>query len=271
MSDAAGLKQFMSAWAEITQGASKPSIPPVWHRELLMARDPPRITCNHYEYEQVPNITEEETTNMVHRSFFFGPTDIDAIRRLVPFRECTTFDAITSCYWYCRMKALQLEDEEEVCMMCLVNARARFNPPLSVGYYGNCLAFPAAVTTAGKLCKNPFGDVVDLIRKTKNKVTEEYMHSVADHMVIKGRCLFTARKSCFVSDLTRAKLREVNFGWGEALYGGVARGGAGLYSGVTFIIPCKNAKGEEGVVLPICLPMEAMKRFTKVLDDMLGK
>ncbi|KAK2365134.1 benzyl alcohol O-benzoyltransferase [Trifolium repens] len=57
--DASGLKQFMDAWAEMARGAYQPSIQPIWRRELLMARNPPHITCTHREYEQIilpPNI-----------------------------------------------------------------------------------------------------------------------------------------------------------------------------------------------------------------------
>ncbi|KAJ1385168.1 Transferase [Sesbania bispinosa] len=177
MSDGVGIKQFMNAWAGMARGARQPSILPVWHRELLMARDPPRITCNHREYEQVTDNTLKEGTIMVDRSFFFGPSEIAALRRLVPFifaKRSTTFDIITACLWCCRTKALQLKQEEEVRMMCVVNSRARFNPPLPVGYY-------------------------------------------------------------VVSDLTRARFREIDFGWGKAIYGGVAKGGAGLFPGATVL------------------------------------
>ncbi|WJX80212.1 hypothetical protein P8452_63237 [Trifolium repens] len=274
MSDGAGTKQFMNAWTEMALGAHIPSIQPVWHREILMARDPPQITCNHREYEQTlwPNtIKEENTINIVHQSFFFRSSDIAALRRLVP-HQCTTFDVITACFWCCRTKALQLQPDEEVRMMCIVNARPRFSDKHSLdGYYGNCFAYPATITTAGKLCENGLGYAVELIRKAKVEVTEEYMHSVADLMVITERCLFTTIGSCIISDLTRAKFREVNFGWGEAVYGGVAKGGAGPFPGVTYIVPHKNVKGEEGLILPISLSSEDMKRFAKELDKMLGR
>ncbi|CAK8544732.1 unnamed protein product [Lathyrus sativus] len=275
--DAASLKLFMNAWAEMARGARRPSIQPVWDRELLMARDPPCITCNHREYEQTlpPNtIKEEDSTNIIHRSFFFKPSDIARLRLLVPFHlsQCTAFDLITACFWYCRTKALQLEPEEEVRMMVIVNARSRFSAKHSsfVGYYGNCFAFPAALTTAGKLCGNSLGYAVELIRKLKDQVTEEYIQSVADFMVINERCSFTTVNSCIISDLTRAKFREVNFGWGEGVYSGVAKGGAGPFPGVTFIAPNKNAKGEECFMLPICLSSKVMKRFAKELDEILG-
>ncbi|KAL2345763.1 hypothetical protein Fmac_007048 [Flemingia macrophylla] len=270
MADGAGLSQFMNAWAEMARGVTKPSISPLWRRELLMARDPPRITCNHREYEQVPDTNNGTSTdNMVLRSFFFGPAEIATLRGLVPphLRRCSTFDIITACLWRCRTKALQIEAHEDVRTMCLVNARSRLNPPLPVGYYGNAIAYPAAVTTAGKLCGNPFGYAVELLNKLKGEVTEEYMHSVADFLVIMTRCSFTTVRTFIISDLTRARFREVNFGWGDAVYGGVAQGGAGPFLGVTYQVPYKNAKGEEGIVLPIWLPSQAMDRFEKELND----
>ncbi|KAH1195992.1 Benzyl alcohol O-benzoyltransferase [Glycine max] len=278
MSDGAGLSQFMNTWAEMARGVKSPSIVPVWRRELLMARDPPRITCNHREYEHVPDTKEGTITssydndnNMVHRSFFLGPVEIAALRRLIPhnLKYCTTFDIITACLWRCRTKALQIEADEDVRMMCIVNARARFNPPLPVGYYGNVFAYPAAITTAGKLCGNPFGYAVELINKVKREVTEEYMHSVADLLVIKGRCLFNTVRSYIVSDLSRAKFRNVDFGWGDAVFGGPAKCGAGAFPGVSYFTPGKNAKGEEGIIFAIGLPDEAMERFAKELNDML--
>ncbi|XP_057440721.1 benzyl alcohol O-benzoyltransferase-like [Lotus japonicus] len=272
MSDGAGLKQFLNALAELCQGASQPSVQPVWQRELLMARDPPHITFNHREYEQVLDTTKGiGTPIIVDQSFFFGPAEITALRRLIPFhlRKCTTVDVIAACFWHCRTKALQIDPNDDVRMMVLVNARARFNPPLPVGYYGNGFSYPAAVTTAGKLCRNSIGYAVELIKKAKGEVTEEYMHFVADFMVVNGRCLFTTVRTCILSDLTRARFEEVNFGWGEALYGGVAKGGAGDFPGATYMVPHKNEKGEEGIVLPIRLPPEAMKRFAKELDDMI--
>lgn len=278
MSDGTGIAQFMNAVAEMSRGAREPSVPPVWHRELLQARDPPRITCNHREFEQIPDPNEGSFTasyenEMLLRSFFFGPTEIAALRRLVPhhLHHCSTFDIITACIWRCRTKALQIEAHEDVRMMVIVNARARFNPPLPAGYYGNVFAYPATVTTAGELCENPFGYAVELINKVKGEVTEEYMHSVADLMVTKGRCLFTTVRSFIVSDLRRFSFKQLDFGWGKALYGGVAKGGAGPFHGAMYLISHRNGKGEEGTVIPIWLPHKAMDMFANELDDMLGK
>ena len=225
MSDAAGLVRFLSALGEISHGMNKPSISPVWLRELLNARNPPRVTCTHDEYEQVSNIK-----GTIFRSFFFGHTEVAAIRALLPphQQQHSNFEILVAFLWRCRTIALQPDIDKEV---RIVNMHGKFiNPPLPNGYYGNTFAFPAAVTTA-----------------------------------VKSRPHFTMGRSYLVVDVKHAGFREVDFGWGKPCYGGPAKGGVVSSS----YIPFKNAKGVEGFVIPVCLPTQAMERFIKELDSVL--
>lgn len=274
MSDAAGLVQFMSAVGELARGADAPSIPPIWGRHLLDARNPPRVTCTHREYDDVPDTkgTLIPLDDMVHRSFFFGAAEFSAIRSRLPpnLRRCSTFELLTACLWRCRTIAISPEPNEEVRILCIVNSRKRFNPPIPEGYYGNAFAFPVAVSTAGELSRKPLHYAVELVRKTKADVTQEYMRSLADLMVVRGRPHFTVVRSYLVSDVTHAGFGEVDFGWGKPEYGGPAKGGVGAIPGVaSFYIPFKNNKGENGVVVPICLPANAMEVFVKELEGVL--
>ncbi|KAJ6884250.1 hypothetical protein NC652_031293 [Populus alba x Populus x berolinensis] len=68
--------------------------------------------------------------------------------------------------------------------------------------------------------------------------------------------------SYIVSDLRRAGLEKVDFGWGNAIYGGTAKAIPELAS---FYIPFTNKKGEDGIVVPFCLPSPAVERFTRSL------
>ncbi|WOG93467.1 hypothetical protein DCAR_0312751 [Daucus carota subsp. sativus] len=269
MCDAAGFVQFMTALGEIARGASVPSIHPVWQRELLNARNPPRVTCAHPEYDNVADTKETmiPMANLVQRSFFFGPAEILTLRRLVPtdFRKCSTFELLTAFLWRIRTRSLDLGPEEEVRLLCVINARSNFSPSLPKGYYGNAFAFPAALTTAGKLCQNPIEYALELVMKTKEVFNEEYMKSVADLMVLKGRPHFTVARTFFVSDLTRAGFGSVDYGWGRPVYGGPARGGTVN----SFYIPFKNRKGEKGIVVPFWLPASAMNKFALELDGIL--
>lgn len=276
MSDGSGMLQFLNALGEISRGMSKPSISPVWSRELLNARDPPRVTCTHREYDPEPDNkgTMFPLDDMVHRTFFIGPTEVAAIRSLLPpnqMQQYSNFEIIAAYFWRCRTIAFQLDSNEEVRMICLVDARNKsVYKQLPKGYYGNAIALPVAVTTAGKLIENPLAYALNLVKKAKASVNKEYMHSVADLMVSKGRPPLTTAGLYLVSDITRAGLGDVEFGWGKALYGGMAKGGDVAIPGqAVFHIPFKNAKGEEGLVIPFFLPAQVMERLVKEFDSLL--
>ncbi|XP_028801341.1 benzyl alcohol O-benzoyltransferase-like [Neltuma alba] len=275
--DGYGIVQFMNALAELAKGASEPSIQPVWHRELLNARDPPRVTCTHHEYdEEGIETTTKPYTNIVLRSFFFGPTEISSLRRLLPDhlrQSSSSFEVVTACLWLCRTRALQLDPHKDARMMVVVNARFghnRLNPPLPKGYYGNASVFPAAVSTVGELCESPLRYALELVKKAKAEVNDEYFHSVIDLVATRRPTCFLTVRSCMVSDLSRLGFRDVDFGWGKAVYAGPAKSGVQTFPGVTFYIGHRNCKGEEGRVGLVCLPLECMERFAKELDHLLG-
>ncbi|XP_039121200.1 benzyl alcohol O-benzoyltransferase-like [Dioscorea cayenensis subsp. rotundata] len=275
MSDAQGLVQFLNAVAELARGATTPSIIPVWSRELLNARTPPRPAFAHHEYDDVPdtNGTIIPLDDMVHRSFFFGPREIRALRARMPhhLRTSSTFEILTACLWRSRTIALKPDPEEEVRIICIVNARGKDGKKLPEGYYGNAFSFPVAVASVKRLCGNPVGYALELVKKAKGEVNGEYLQSVADLMVLRGRPHFTVVRSYLVSDVTRAGFGDVDFGWGKAVYGGPAKGGVGAIPGVaSFYIPFRNGKGEDGIVVPVCLPGDAMERFVKEIEGLVS-
>ncbi|MQL78065.1 hypothetical protein Taro_010486 [Colocasia esculenta] len=109
-------------------------------------------------------------------------------------------------------------------ILLLLNAKVPFLIP--AGYYSNDFTFPTAVSAAGELCHNSLAYAVHLIQRAKADMTEEYERSVADLMVLRGRPHFTeAAGTWMVSDLTRIKFRQVDLGWGDAVYGGLVEAG----------------------------------------------
>lgn len=273
MSDGFGICQFMTAIAEMACGALAPSIFPVWQRTLLNAMNPPKITCLHHEYDQVEeNAKNSPHDTMVYRSFFFGPIEKSIIRNILPthLRNCSSFELLSAYIWRLRTISLQLTTEENVRFLGCVNLRTKFNL-LPSGYYGNAFAFPAALTTARKLCQSPLGYAIELIKKAKAEVTEEYMRSVANFMVINGRPHFTvAWSSYLVSDLTKIGLGEVDYGWGNAIFAGPSMGEVDfIHCLINYFIPFTNRKREKGIIVPICLPVPAMEKFVAEIDVLL--
>jgi len=196
---------------------------------------------------------------------------MSALRGLIPpyLKSSTTFEVLTGCLWRCRTVALQPHPKETVRFHCIVDARSRFNPPVPKGYYGNAIALTAVLSTASDLCQKPVGYAVELVKKAKDNVTDEYMRSLADFLVINGRPRLSTTGRCFaVSNLTRIGSDELDFGWGLPKYAGTA----GEVPGVTtFYLPYKNKKRERGILFPLCLPAPAMERFVMELNCMLGE
>ena len=140
MSDGPGLVQFLDAISEMAQGLSVPSLLPIWQRELLNARNPPRITRIHHEYQEVTNakgtLMTMDENNLVHRSFFFGPKEIRALRNRLPasLGACSTFEVLTAYVWRCRTIAFAVDPDEVVRISCLTNMRGKRGFDLPPGY-----------------------------------------------------------------------------------------------------------------------------------------
>ncbi|KAK7827255.1 benzyl alcohol o-benzoyltransferase [Quercus suber] len=175
-----------------------------------------------------------------------------------------------ACMWRCHTIALRLNPEDDVRLIYIVNVRDRFCPRLPAGYYGNAIVASAILTTVGKLCQNPIEYALELVKTAKTNVSEEYARSLIDLMVIKSRPRLPMVRSYIVSDLTRVRSRDVNFGWGKAVYRGLAK----VFpepnkEPINFYIPLKNSKGDNGILVPVYLQSLAMERFLKELHCML--
>ncbi|KAG9443206.1 hypothetical protein H6P81_019060 [Aristolochia fimbriata] len=284
MLDGHGLLQFLNAVAEIARGAKTPSIVPVWERDrLFKARDPPRVTYVHHEYKvqqedclKKGNLDDDDDLSLddvVEKSFYFGPSEISALRSHLPLHlkhSYSSFDVITACLWRCRTIALDPAPSNTTRLIFAISARGKPQCPLPVGYYGNTIATPGVVTTAEKLCKNPLGYALELIKKTKSSTVNnigDYLQSVADFMALNNRPPFPlslTQTTYIVSDNSRLGWTEVDFGWGKPVYAGPADA-----TWVTYYSRSpRNKEGEVGIAAPIQLPKLRMERFVQEVRRM---
>jgi len=56
-------------------------------------------------------------------------------------------------------------------------------PPLLNGYYDNTFAYYTVVTTTWELAESMSGYAVELVRKARDGVSQEYIHLVGDMRV----------------------------------------------------------------------------------------
>ncbi|KAM3266785.1 alcohol acyl transferase 1 allele GSa [Capsicum annuum] len=269
MMDAYGFKIFLSALSELIQGASAPSILPVWQRHLLSARSSPCITCTHHEFDEEIESKiawESMEDQLIQQSFFFGNKEMEAMRTQVsPNCESTKFELLMAFLWKCRTIALNLHSEQIVRLTYLINIRGKSQKfKLPHGYYGNAFISPATVSKAGLLCSNPLSYAVELVKKLKDHLTEEYIKSVSDLILIKGRPELSKSWNFIISDNRSSGLDDFDFGWGNPILGGTAQ----AISFISFGVPVKNDKEEKGILIAISLPPLAMEKFQEVVYKM---
>ncbi|GMQ03827.1 hypothetical protein CsSME_00049477 [Camellia sinensis var. sinensis] len=139
----------------------------------------------------------------------------------------------------------------------MVDVRGKPGLNLPPGCYGKSSVSPATISNAEILCKNPLKYAAELVKKAEALVTEKYIRSVADFLVVKGRPPYSRSWNFIVSDTTCAGFGEVDFGWEKTVYGGPVGGTSFSSPYVLF----RNGDGEDRIVVPICLPVAAMERF----------
>eukprot|EP00253_Pinus_taeda_P014028 PITA_14028 len=274
VADGFGIAQFLNSLGEIARGAESPTVPAVWNREILRPRAKP--TANYpglrdyydfeYKYqERIVPVTAASEEIMSFKSFYFGSTEIAALKRQVEgVRFCTTFQVISACLWQSRTKALKIPADQELTLMFPLNARNRFRPPLPKGYYGNALASAYAQTRARDLTDRPLSYAVKLIKEGDRRVRQEYLRCMIDLAELKGRPLSPSDGSFIVSDVSKVAqaVAESDFGWGKAVYA------CPVYPAMphfAYLAPA-SMKDTEAIVVPICLPSTAMEIFEENLN-----
>ncbi|GFZ08600.1 hypothetical protein Acr_20g0004080 [Actinidia rufa] len=142
---------------------------------------------------------------------------------------------------------IRANPQKTVRISCAANGRGKHDLHVPRGYYGNVSAFLATVLRARMISTSPLEYVMEGVKKAKAIMTEEYLRSVADLMVTKGRPLYTVAGNYIVSDMTRVGLDTIDFGWGKLVYGGPAK----AFPLISFYGGFKDNKGEDGTVVLI--------------------
>uniref|UniRef100_A0A0D3HM58 Uncharacterized protein n=1 Tax=Oryza barthii TaxID=65489 RepID=A0A0D3HM58_9ORYZ len=164
MFDGLGAMEFVNSWAETARGAVELTVPPFLDRTLLRARDPPVISFEHHEFEEIPDVSDTAALyadqDLLYRSFCFDPDRLERVRALalagagaengddLVGGRCTTFEALSGLVWRARTRALGLAPEQRTKLLFAVDGRRRFEPPLPRGYFGNGIVLTNAATRA---------------------------------------------------------------------------------------------------------------------------
>lgn len=276
MCDSLGCVQLLITIAEIARGAQKPCVMPIWKRELLAPRYPQKVTCAHHEYQKVDDKSDqqqfEDARNMVHGCFYFNSDKLQKLRNLLPAqlqRNCTTFELLCAFMWICRTLSLQPNPEETIKFAVYNNMKGKEITRIPTGYYGNGIISAAITTKANDLLQeNAWVHAIQLVKESKDKLTEDYVRSMIDYLVLNGRPTYTMNNlHWMVSNVANIGLESVDFGWGKPVYYGLPR----AYSIQSLISRVRSLRGEDMRVVSMLLPIQSMKKLQKELGKLIGE
>ncbi|KAK6932652.1 hypothetical protein RJ641_002276, partial [Dillenia turbinata] len=221
--DGLGATQFFNAMAEFAHGAARPSVEPVWNRERLLGpREPPKVGFPLHEFLHLDEEFKaySEPAGLVVRECFHVKEDqLDRFKkRLVEESglNFTSFEALGAFLWRARVKAAEVPGDEVVKFAYSVNIRKLVKPSLPVGYWGNGCVPMYVKLPAKDLVQQPIWKTAELIKKSKENATDEYVHSFIDFQAINyGKGITAGKGVSGFTDWRHLGHSSVDFGWGD--------------------------------------------------------
>ncbi|XP_039146389.1 acyl transferase 4-like [Dioscorea cayenensis subsp. rotundata] len=210
MADGKGAAQFFRAVAELARGMDRPSIMPVWSRELVRRRverapaGPPQdLPSKRLEYMIIDVPTEH--VNKLKQQYLNETC-----------KPCSTFEVLIATVWQCRTRAIGLPPNALTKLSFAANFLHLLTPalPAEGGYYGNCFYVLKAKATSEMVANASIVELVKIIKETKGKLAEGFAKWV------KGEDEEEGDDDCYdtlnATDWRHLGFNDVDYGWGKA-------------------------------------------------------
>ncbi|KAH9328810.1 hypothetical protein KI387_000918, partial [Taxus chinensis] len=172
--DGKGLGQFLQGMSEISKGAFKPSLEPVWNREMVKPEHLMFLQFNNFEF--VPHPLKFK--KIVQASIEINFETINCIKRCMMEEgkeKCSTFEIVVTLVWLARTKSFQIPHSENVKAMFAVDMKTSFDPRLPNGYYGNAVGIVGAIDNVKDLLNGSLLRALIIIRKTIFSFNENFI------------------------------------------------------------------------------------------------
>ncbi|CAI9100266.1 OLC1v1037230C1 [Oldenlandia corymbosa var. corymbosa] len=272
--DGLGAMQFLRSWASTAKAGFLVTNPkPCWDREFFRPRNPPRVEYPHVEFKEIhdgstltKSLWEAKPLQKCYRITREYQNHLKSLAQSVG--PCTTFDAMAAHVWRSFVKSLDVKPlDYELRLTFSVNVRQKLNdPPLKDGFYGNALCVACVTNTVSGLVNGSFQDTVDLVRKARLAVSEDVLRSTIDYVELERpkRLEFGGKLS--ITQWTRFSIYEsADFGWGMPIYAGPID--LTPTPQICIFLPAggSDAVSDGSMLLCICLPESASRRFTDLL------
>ncbi|KAG4961678.1 hypothetical protein JHK87_038311 [Glycine soja] len=283
VADGASGLHFINAWSDVARGLDI-SLPPFIDRTLLRARDPPLPVFDHIEYKPPPATKKttplqpskplgSDSTAVAVSTFKLTRDQLSTLKG--KSREdgntisYSSYEMLAGHVWRSVCKARALPDDQETKLYIATDGRARLQPPLPHGYFGNVIFTTTPIAVAGDLMSKPTWYAASRIHDALIRMDNEYLRSALDYLelqpdlksLVRGAHTFRC-PNLGITSWARLPIHDADFGWGRPIFmgpGGIA------YEGLSFIIPSSTNDGS--LSLAIALPPEQMKVFQELFYD----
>ncbi|MFS7940439.1 putative quinate O-hydroxycinnamoyltransferase [Helianthus anomalus] len=271
VADGTSTFHFKNTWSDIARGLDI-TLPPFIDRTLLRARDPPQPLFKHVEYHpdltvnsplQVP-LGESKTVFSV---FKLTQNQLDALKAKSKedgnMIRYSTFEILSGHIWKCVGKARGLPDDVKTKLYFSVDGRARLQPPLPRGYFGNVVFTATAIATAGEIQSKPSwyasGKIHDALAMMNNDYLKSAIDYLEEHDCHKPEVSYKYTNLQIIS-WARIPIHDADFGWGRPIF----MGRTGIPSaGKCIVSPSPINDGSLSFI--IGLEVEQMKLFSNLL------
>lgn len=175
----------------------------------------------------------------------------------------STYEAISAHVWRCMSRARQLLGDQETKLYIATDGRARLQPPLPEGYFGNVIFTATPMARAGELIDTGLSCGAGKIRQALERMDNEYLRSALDYLelqpnlgaLVRGAHSFKS-PNLGITSWTRLPIYDADFGWGRPIF----MGPAGIpFEGLAYILP--NSSHDGGLSVSLALSSLHMPAF----------
>ncbi|XP_031483231.1 shikimate O-hydroxycinnamoyltransferase-like [Nymphaea colorata] len=273
---------FVNSWSDIARGMDV-NFPPFIDRTLLRARDPPRPSFPHIEYQPAPplktkaqlQVLPEKGQNVPASVAIFKFTRDQQIALKSKAKEgdntasYSSYEMLAGHVWRCVCKARGLDHDQESKLYIATDGRSRLRPVLPPGYFGNVIFTTTPVALSGDLTTRPTYYAASRIHEALMRMDDEYLRSALDYLelqpdlskLVRGAHTFRC-PNLGITSWTKLPIHDADFGWGRPIFmgpGGIA------YEGLAFMLPSPFNDGT--LSLAIALQPDHMRLFEKFIYD----
>nr|A0A2H5AIZ1.1 RecName: Full=Hydroxycinnamoyltransferase [Narcissus pseudonarcissus]AUG71940.1 hydroxycinnamoyltransferase [Narcissus pseudonarcissus] len=280
VADGASGLHFINSWSDIARGLDI-AVPPFIDRSLLRARDPPSPSFPHIEYQPAPSMNtspapiqdptvKSDPTATAVSIFKLTKQQLDLLKSRVSAKY-SSYALVAGHVWRCTSIARGLPDDQRTKLYCATDGRARLQPPLPSGYFGNVIFTATPVADAGEITGEDSGleAAAGRIQRALMRMDDEYLRSALDYLelqpdlskLVRGAHTFRC-PNIGLTSWTRLPIHDADFGWGRPIFmgpGGIA------YEGLAFMLP--SSEGDGSLSIAISLQAEHMIKFQKLLYE----